>query len=175
MYKIIISTILLFTLTSCYVEDDRTYVSNYGHIRCSDYKFVTYDELDNSVEIQAPKEIAKAGKIYLYGDTLLINEKNKGIHIIDNSDKNNPKPVAFIQIWGNLDIAVKSGYLYADSFMDLVVFDIKDINNTIKISRKEDIFPIDYYQSISPSDYSFYYDRSCGFDKDRGIIVEAKQ
>lgn len=174
MYKIIIlATVLLFSLTSCYVEDN--YYNSYIRMNCSDYKFMTYDELDKSIEIQEPKEIDKAGKIYLYGDILLINEKNKGIHIIDNSDKNNPIPVAFIQIWGNLDIAVKSGYLYADSFMDLLVFDIRDINNIIKISRKEDIFPIDYYQAISSNDYSFYYDSSCGFDKDRGIIVEAKQ
>jgi len=168
MYNIIIIMAIVFGLSSCNEDNRRNaYVSNYNssYIRCSDYNFMTYDELDNSVEIQAPKEIGNAGEIYLDGDRLLINEKNKGIHIIDNSDKNNPTPVAFIQIWGNSDIAVKSGYLYADSFMDLLVFDIRDINNIIKISRKKDIFP---------SDSSFYYDRSCGFDKDKGIIVEAK-
>ncbi|MFK5975581.1 MAG: hypothetical protein QM493_03630 [Sulfurovum sp.] len=178
MYKIIIvATVLVFGLTSCYNNNDnyyRGYSNGYNHINCSDYNFMTYEELDKSVEIQASKEIDEAGKIYLFGDILLINEKNKGVHIIDNSNKSSPNSVAFIQIFGNIDIAVKDGYLYADSFMDLVIFDIRDINNIIKISRKENVFPMDSYQTISSNDYSLYYDRSCGFDKDKGIIVEAK-
>ena len=178
MYKIIIvATVLVFGLTSCNNSDNnyyRGYSDSYSRINCSDYKFMTYEELDKSVEIQEPKDIDNAGEIYPYGDILLINEKNKGIHIIDNSDKNSPNPVAFIEIWGNIDIAVKDGYLYADSFMDLIVLDIRDINSITKISRKEDIFPIDYYQAI-PSNDDAFYDRSCGFDKDKGIIVEAKK
>lgn len=53
----------------------------------------------------------------------------KGIHIIDNSNPVNPHSIAFIQILANKDMEIRGDYLYADSLMDLVVFDISNIND----------------------------------------------
>lgn len=136
---------------------------------CSKYNYMTYKEFRDSVVIEEPREIGKAGKIYIYGDTLLVNEKNMGVHLIDNSDKSNPISKAFIKIYGNLDIAVKDGYMYADSFMDLLVVDINNIEKIEVVSRKEDIFPYDEYQMLDY--YDDYQFDGCGLDLEKGILV----
>lgn len=70
--------------------------------------------------------VQKAGKIYTKGKFIYLNEVNKGIHIIDNSDPSRPSQVAFLNIPGNLDIAVKGNTLYADMYSDLLAIDISN-------------------------------------------------
>lgn len=168
----------MFFFTACCIDDPFCFENDYddgsSNIQCNKYTFLTDKAIEESIEIQKSKEIGEAGKIYLYGDILLVNEANKGIHIIDNTDKHKPLSKAFIKLWGNLDIAVKEGYLYADSFDDLLVFDIRDVDNISMVTRKKDIFPRDAYQLIPEDDYNFYYDASCGFDESIGMIVEVK-
>jgi hypothetical protein len=53
-----------------------------------------------------------------------LNEIDKGIHILDNSNPANPKNVAFVDIPGNMDLAVKGNMLYADLYTDLLTLDI---------------------------------------------------
>jgi hypothetical protein len=71
-----------------------------------------------------PRQIKSPGKIFLYDNYIFLNEIDKGVHIIDNSDPSNPQVKAFINIPGNLDIAVKGNTLYADLYADMVVIDI---------------------------------------------------
>ena len=70
----------------------------------------------------------------------MVNDVNKGIHIIDNSNPDNPQKIACINIKANKDMEIKGDYLYADSLMDLVVFDISDIHNIKEVSRLKDVF-----------------------------------
>jgi len=136
---------------------------------CKSMEYVTFSEFrERGVEVLPSQEIDKAGKIYVYGDTLLVAEVDKGIHVIDNSDKKNPKPKAFLEIPGNLDMAVKDGYLYVDSYMDLVVMDIHDLNQIKEVSRTNDTFTYDPYQSSGSEPY--YYD-DCNFDTTKGIVL----
>ena len=136
---------------------------------CHEPIYISYDKLrSNYPVVKEPREIAKAGKIYVYGNTLLVNEKNKGIHIIDNSNKQSPRNLHFIEIPGNIDIAVKDDILYADSFTDLVIIDIHDLNNIKTLSRKNDMFPYDMYQALLDEDKQ--KDR-CHPEKDRGVVI----
>lgn len=77
-------------------------------------------------QIQAPAEIAAPGKIYMKGNYIFLNELNKGIHVIDNSNPSKPRNISFINIPGNVDLAITGNTLYADSYMDLLVFDISN-------------------------------------------------
>ena len=93
----------------------------------------------NKAEVQAEirsstaVSISNPGKIYMYGNYIFLNEVNKGVHIIDNSNPANPVIKSFINIPGNVDIAVKGSTLYADLFTDLVVVDISDpLNKKLK-------------------------------------------
>ncbi len=140
---------------------------------CHEPIYLSYEKLRADYpSIKEPREIGKAGKIYVYGDTLLINEKNVGIHVVNNSDKEHPENIHFIEIPGNIDLAVKDGYLYVDSFIDLIVLDINDINNITKVHRKEEVFPYNSEQALSQKDLDKY--RCYDHDEDRGVIIGYK-
>lgn len=95
--------------------------------------------------VAPPQELENPGKIYIYGDYLFVNEPQKGIHILDNSNPAAPINVNFIKIDGNVDLAINSGILYADSYVDLLAFDISDIRNVKLENRVEDVFKHMYH------------------------------
>ncbi|WPP50789.1 LVIVD repeat-containing protein [Catalinimonas niigatensis] len=109
--------------------------------------YMTTSELRSAVDILPPRTIQEAGKIYFLNNYLFLNDPGEGIHIIDNSDPSDPNRIAFINIPGNFDLAAKGNYLYADSFIDLMVFDISDVNNIREVRRVENVFPL--YTSYS--------------------------
>jgi hypothetical protein len=102
--------------------------------------YMTDQQFTDAVQMDEPRELQKPGKIYLHDGFLFINELNKGVHIIDNSDPAAPAKVGFITIPANKDIAVKGERLYADSNADLLVFDISNMQNAELIARKKGVF-----------------------------------
>ncbi|MDQ4141037.1 MAG: hypothetical protein M3142_10990 [Bacteroidota bacterium] len=72
------------------------------------------------------KPLRNTGKIYAFGEYILVNEVNEGIHIIKNSDPSSPQNISFISIPGNVDMAVRNQVLYADAASDLIVLDFSD-------------------------------------------------
>ncbi len=126
---------LLLTTLSCEKDNDDLYV---------DYLVarpltMSLEEFKNSVDIIAPIPVQESGKIYAYEDYIFVNDKYKGVHVIDNSNPDNPRKISFIKIAGNVDISVKDNYLYADSITDLMVFDISDISNIQIVNRLENV------------------------------------
>ncbi len=95
--------------------------------------YMSYEDLRTAVADTAPVEISLPGKIYLYGEFILVNEVRKGIHVVNNADPANPEVISFIKIPGNIDMAIKNKILYADSYVDLVAIDISDLNNNSSI------------------------------------------
>ena len=103
--------------------------------------YMTTSELRQSIDVLPPRTIQSAGKIYYLNNHIFLNDPGEGIHIIDNNDPRNPTRVAFINIPGNFDMAAAGTTLYADSFIDLLVFDISDLNNIQMKQRVENVFP----------------------------------
>ena len=130
--------LILISFVSC--SDD----GKYEYYELATPVMISFDELRKSVDILPPKEIKESGKIYYYNKYIFVNDKNKGIHIINNSDPENPAKISFLNIPGNVDISIKNNILYADSFIDLLVFDISDINNIKLANRLKDVFPYNY-------------------------------
>ncbi|WP_299337190.1 hypothetical protein [uncultured Psychroserpens sp.] len=124
-------------------------------------------EWRTAVEVQAPKPILDVGKIYAYQDLIFINERFKGVHIFDNSDPLSPQAVSFINIPGNEDISVKDDYLFADSAIDLLVFDISNVNTITEVERLQEVFTVYDYQipnDAAGADFS-------NFDRETQVIV----
>lgn len=92
---------------------------------------------EEAVAVTDPLPIKESGKIYAYKDYVFVNDVNRGFHILDNSDPAAPENIAFIKLEGNNDISVKDDRLYADSYGDLVIFDIADIENIPAAKRIE--------------------------------------
>ncbi|SDS25152.1 hypothetical protein [Gramella sp. MAR_2010_147] len=120
-----------------------------------------------SIKVQAPKTIKESGKIYAWNDYIFINDKNEGVHIIDNTDPFNPQNIKFLKIPRNMDIAIKDEKLYADNGMDLVVFDISNINKISEVGRVQDVFP--NYYATAPEGVNYVDFES--FDPSKEVIV----
>ena len=118
------------------------------------------------VSVEQPRPIQQAGKIYAYGTYIFQNDVNTGIHIIDNSNRNNPQKVAFISLPLSSEIAVKGNYLYANNYTDIVVFDITNPANPKLVKRLGNVFPEANQQYPPVSNVAF----QCP-DASKGIIV----
>ncbi len=81
----------------------------------------------NSVSVSSARQTNSDGKIYVADDLLFYVAKESGVHIFNNTNPALPVNIAFINLAGVHDIAVKGNYLYADNYVDLLVFDISNI------------------------------------------------
>ncbi len=120
--------------------------------------YETTDVLRNAVAVMPARAIEGTGKIYAHEGYLFLNQPSQGIHIIDNTDPANPRPISFVNIPGNFDLAAQGDMLYADSYIDLLALDISDPLNVTVTQRVENVFP--RYNS-----YGFYP------DDERGIVT----
>ncbi|HAM98191.1 MAG TPA: hypothetical protein DCQ26_06235 [Marinilabiliales bacterium] len=154
--KFLFGFVVLVAMASCQDTVTETYYVNTP-------VYMTYDELRTSFKSGEAQEIIQSGKIYFKDDYIYVNEFQKGIHIIDNSDPENPINMKFIDIPGNVDLAIKGNILYADSYVDLVSIDISDIENIVEVDRDTNIFPY-----IIPA-----YDDGIveGIDQNQGVII----
>lgn len=110
------------------------------------------DIVKANIKSNNARGVQNPGKIYFHGKYIFLNEIDKGIHIIDNSSPTSPKNIAFIDIPGNMDIAVKGNILYADLFSDLVTIDITDPLNALVKKYTNNIFPFRNYGNSSVYD-----------------------
>lgn len=148
--------IILLVLASCQDTITRTYQVNTP-------VYMSYDDLRTSFKSTSAQEIIQSGKIYFKDDFIYVNEFQKGIHIIDNSDPENPENLKFIEIPGNVDLAIKGQMLYADSYVDLLTIDISDLEHIVEVDRDTNVFPYiipDYEVGIVES-----------VDQTKGVIV----
>lgn len=103
--------------------------------------FKTLTEVRADMKSDKPQPMVNTGKLNLYGHYIFLSEINKGIHVIDNNDPARPKNIGFINVPGNGDLAVKGNYLYADSYSDMVVFDISNPQHVVAKKFINRIFP----------------------------------
>lgn len=87
------------------------------------------DDLSKLIKTTESEPMKAVGKIYVYGNQLLINEIGKGVHVFDNTDPKNPTQTKFVSIPGNIDVAIKDNFMYADMGVGLVTIDITDLDN----------------------------------------------
>jgi hypothetical protein len=148
-----LSVLLEGCTDNCEVKNEYTY---YEPI----YTQVT--DLRASVKQGNPEPVTGIGKIYFKDGWLFVNQPGKGIHVINNLDPAHPVVSSFITIPGNMDLAIKGNTLYADSYIDLVVLDITNLNAVKEIKRLENAFTT--YNSM-------------GFPVDavRGVVTDWKE
>lgn len=157
----ILAIIFSFFITSCEKDSEDDFVQVAVPVTQSIADFRA------SVKVEEPKSIRESGKIYAWRDYIFINDKNEGVHIIDNTDPYNPKNIRFIKIPRNTDIAIKDEKLYANSGMDLVVFNIGNMNSIEEVARIKDVFPVYYTQIPEEALYIDYQN----FDPSNQVVV----
>jgi hypothetical protein len=112
--------------------------------------YITKDVARANVKSNSPRKLENPGKIYIRDQYIFLNEVDRGIHVIDNSNPKNPRNVAFINIPGNMDIAVKGNILYADLYSDLLAIDISNPLKVVLKSSLENVFPFRNYFAGGP-------------------------
>lgn len=135
---------------------------------------------EEAVAVSEPVPIQQSGKIYAYKEYVFVNDVNRGFHILDNSNPEAPENVAFIKLEGNNDISVKNDRLYADSYGDLVIFDIADIDNIPEAKRIENAIYQQYWCTVGfdvdwpEADYYDYGDFDAGSEAIIGWEVKTE-
>lgn len=125
--------------------------------------------LEASIRWEGPREVGIPAKIYYIAPYLLISERYKGVHVINNADPASPTPVGFIRVPGCIDIAVNNGLLSVDNAVDLVVIDILSTpGQAIVKSRTRSVFP-----ELIPPDQRRVPDRFKKANRPSGTIVVA--
>ena len=132
-YLLILSSFLIFISCSEDVCIEKRTVMTYVPV------YQTKTEIRDAVAVGTPSSLIQPGALYVYQNYLLINDQKRGIHIYDNTDPSNPQAISFINIPGNTKLAVQKDMLYADNFVDLLIFDLSDMRNPRLINTKEDI------------------------------------
>ena len=136
---ILLLTIVSLTSTACipYNVDKETYTPI----------FMSRETLGNSVKyIAGGRDMIQTGKIYYRAPYIYVNERYKGVHVINNTNPANPVNEGFILAPGCIDMAVKGNILYIDNAVDLVSIDLDSRQVTKRI---RDVFP----EPLPPDDF----------------------
>jgi hypothetical protein len=118
------------------------------------------------IDISGPQDIAQLGKLYYKAPYLFATERARGIHVFDNSDPRSPQPLAFLNIAGNSDLAIKGNVLYANNVRDLVAIDISSFDSIRVLHREADAFVL--AGANFPEGYQGYFE--C-VDEEMGTVV----
>lgn len=146
-----LSTFVMMGIFSC-SGDDTT-----ERYRVAIPEFENMQTFRDAVRATSPQATStEDGKIYVTHDYLFYIAQEYGVHIFDNTNAENPQNVAFIEIPGVHDIAIKGQYLYADNFVDLLVFDLADLGNIQLVHTLENV--INFYpdEVAFPEDVDYY-------------------
>jgi hypothetical protein len=133
--SLLIVSIVTLLFQSC-VKDNCTSTYSYW-----EPVYRTQAQARANIKNNPSKTIERPGKIYIRGNYIFLNEVDKGIHIIDNSNPASPRNIAFVDIPGNMDMAVKGNMLYADFYSDLVAINITDPQQVVVTKFTENVFP----------------------------------
>ncbi len=112
--------------------------------------YKTKDAVFNNIKSGTAEPIVSTGKIFLKDNYVFLNDVNRGVHIIDYTNPNNPKKVAFIAIPGNVDMAVRGNILYVDCYTALVALDITNPLNVLLTKVLNGVFPHRIYSNFQP-------------------------
>ena len=103
--------------------------------------------------ISEARELDNLTNIVTYQELILAMEDLVGIHIIDNSDQDNPQNQSFIPIFGINDLVVKDDVIIANSGNSFYSIDISDRTKAILIatsstgdtSQDQNLYPAGYF------------------------------
>lgn len=150
MKRIYLCTVLVLSLFVLSCDSDDT-SQEQAKFAVPTYKSLA--EIRGNVAVSAARETHSDGKIYVAEHYLFYIAKEQGVHVYDNTNPSAPVNIAFINIEGVHDIAVKGNYLYADNFVDLLVFDISNIQTISLVRTVQNSIG---FSPVFPDDAEFY-------------------
>ena len=150
--KLTVAAAAMVLLICCFFACTKDHVKE--HYTFFSPVYLTKDAVKNNIRSNAPRDIEQMGKLAVKDNYIFLNEPGKGVHIIDNSNPASPRNIAFVAIPGNVELALRDHYLYADCYTSLAVIDVADPTNVVLKQFVNAVFPEPYYPSY------FLYDSS---------------
>jgi hypothetical protein len=127
--------------------------------------YMEYEDFRNSyIFEEGGIPVQHPGNIYIHNQYIFICDEDKGVHILDNSNPSSPSFIGFMNIPGASQMAVDGTTLYVNSFIDLLTFDISNVNEPVLVNRLQEVFA--YSTPISDDTYPV-----ADIYKDRGVVV----
>lgn len=159
----IVPILTIFAFTAIFISscEDSTFREYRGYAPV----YMSYEDLRASVATKQNVDLENPGKIYYKDNYIFIVEELKGIHVFDNTDPASPVKKAFVNLPGVVDISISDHFLYADSFVDLVILDVENIDNIHEAGRVKDILP--YTVPPVEEDFPMAY-----VDEERGVVID---
>jgi len=102
--------------------------------------YLSFEELRQPVTVTASQTLEHPGKFWRKDNYLFVSDINKGIHVYNIGNAAAPYEMAFVNVPGVVDVAVKDNYLLADSYTDLLVLDISNPGQPAQVKRLNDVF-----------------------------------
>jgi hypothetical protein len=159
--KIIPRLMAFFLLTIIFYSCED---STYKQYKAYSPVYLSYNVLRTSVAPEQNVDLKKPGKMYFKDNYIFIVEELKGIHVFDNTDPSAPVKKVFIKVPGAVDMAIAGNIMYIDSYVDLVILDLQDIDNIKEVGRMKEIIP--YTVPSFGNDYPMGR-----IDQDKGVVI----
>ena len=156
----IITLLSIFSLFF-YSCEDATYKEYKGYAPV----YMSYKDLRTGIAGEQNVDLKNPGKIYFKDNYIFIVEELKGIHVFDNTNPSTPVKKVFVKLPGVVDISISGYIMYADSYVDLVVLDVENIDNIHEVGRMTDILP--YIVPPAGTDFPMG-----SVDQEKGVVID---
>ena len=128
--------------------------------------YMAYDDF-SQIQTLAPQPFKDIGKLVVSGSFIFINEINKGIHVIDNTNPVFPISLYFWNIPGNKEFTLSGNTLYADNGLHLLVIDISDPSQIHFVTHLESQYIL-LPAEVFPDNHDGWFE--C-YDSQKGILI----
>ncbi len=138
-------TVALLALVFSFCHKDKgftTYTINRG-------VYEVGQDVKSAAKMQQAQPLKDLGAFVLYNRHMYINEKNKGIHVVDYSNPSAPLNKGFIPLPGNKGVAIRNNVLYADCYSDLFMLRISGDGSVQYAGSLPGAFPSRIYEGQS--------------------------
>ncbi len=126
--------------------------------------YTDYESFKSTGGFEGPKSMETQGAIYYKDQHIFMVEPDKGIHFVNIEDPTSPNQTGFLNVWGATSMAIRGDYLYVNSFIDLLVYNVADFTNPVFVDRLEDVFPT----ALPHSEGNYPYEP---IDKTKGVVT----
>jgi hypothetical protein len=127
---------------------------------------VSRNDLEKLIQFTSPRDINYPERIFTRDQYIIISERDKGIHIIDNTNPSAPVNLGFIVVPACREVAIKGNIIYAQNATDLIAIDALNFSSPVVTSRISEVFP-----ELLPPDETYIPTKYQKFNRPSNTVI----